>query len=496
MFDWRQLEALYSAEQTRALDARAIRELGIPGAILMSRAATAALSALLERWPQPGCLQVLCGSGNNGGDGYLLAEQAYKRGLSVAVWQLADPARLRGDAAAAWEQARGAGVPMAAWQLGCLRTDGVLVDGMLGTGLGGEVRGPVAQAIRECNQSGLPILALDIPSGLCADTGRILGDALRADLTVTFIGFKRGLFTLDGPACRGALLLNDLALPEEAFAAVPRPWRRLSLEALLAAWPPRSPSDHKGRFGTVLVVGGDHGMGGAALLAAESALRSGAGLVRVATREAHLPGLLARRPEAMGQAVRNGADLEPLLQAADVVVAGPGLGQGSWGQQLLQAVLAANRPVVLDADALNLLVAHPAWLQGHSAPRVLTPHPGEAARLLSLSTAAVQVDRFAAVEALQQRWGGVAVLKGNGSLITDGQTGVLSDYGNPGMASGGMGDVLAGLVGGLLAQGLPPLQAAALAVAAHGAAGDQAAAEGQRGLLAADLMAPLRGYLG
>lgn len=496
MFDWRELEALYSAEETRALDARATDELGIPGGILMSRAASAALSALLERWPQTGLLQVLCGSGNNGGDGYLLAEQAHKRGLPVQVWQLAEPARLKGDAARAHEQARDAGVPMAPWRSGCLQPRGVLVDGMLGTGLGGEVRAPTAQAIAECNQSGLPLLALDIPSGLCADTGRILGDAVRADLTVTFIAFKRGLFTLSGPECCGALILNDLAVPPETFAGEPGPWRRLSLETLLAAWPARLPSAHKGHFGTVLVIGGDHGMGGAALMAAEAALRSGAGLVRVATREAHLPGLLARRPEAMGLAVRNGADLAPLLEAADAVVVGPGLGQGPWGQQLLQAALAANLPTVLDADALNLLASRADWMRAHDAGHILTPHPGEAARLLGASTASLQADRFAAVASLQRHWGGVALLKGNGSVLTDGETGLLSDYGNPGMASGGMGDVLSGLLGGLLAQGLSPLEAAGLGVALHGAAADQAAAGGQRGLLASDLMLPLRRYLG
>ena len=496
MFNWRQLDGLYSAAQTRALDAHAIEGLGIPGGILMSRAAVAALATLLERWPAPGCLQVLCGSGNNGGDGYLLAEQAHKRGIAVQVWQLAAPERLQGDAARAWTQARDAGVPMAPWHSTCLRPEGVLVDAMLGTGLGGEVRPPVAEAIAACNQSGLPVVALDIPSGLCADTGRVLGTAVRADLTVTFIGFKRGLFTLDGPDCCGVLMLSDLALPVETFPTPPDVWRRLDLDLLLAALPRRPRAAHKGHCGSVLVVGGDHGMGGAALLAAEAALRSGAGLVRVATREAHLPALLARRPEAMGRAVRNGADLAPLLASSDVVVVGPGLGQDAWGQQLLQAVLGAGLPTVLDADALNLLAVYPEWSGRHQGLRVITPHPGEAARLLGSSTGALQGDRFAGALALQRQTGGVVLLKGNGSLITDGDTCLLSDYGNPGMASGGMGDVLAGLLGGLLAQGLPALYATALAAGLHGAAADEAAPEGLHGLLAADLMPIVRRRLG
>lgn len=496
MFEWMQLDALYSAEQTRALDRHAIASHGISGAVLMSRAAATALDHLLLKWPRPQLLQVLCGTGNNGGDGYLMADQAHKRGIPVQVWQLGDAAKMRGDALLARQQALANGVPVAAFTPGALRAEGVLVDAMLGTGLTGEVRAPFSEAIALCNQSGLPVLAVDIPSGLCADTGRQLGPSVRADITVTFIGCKRGLFTLDGPDCCGTLVFADLAVPGDVYQQVAADWLRLDLDILRAQLPPRPANAHKGDYGTVLVVGGDYGMAGAAALAAEAALRTGAGLVRIATRPEHVAAIVARTPEAMPVGVGSGQALRPLLDSADVLVVGPGLGQSPWSEQLLQAIADTGKPCVLDADGLNMLAAGRVISSGERSNWVFTPHPGEAARLLGCTTAQVQADRFAAVAGLQQRLGGTVVLKGNGSLVTDGRRGLLCDYGNPGMASGGMGDVLSGVIGGLLAQGLGGLDAAALAVCLHGAAADCASEQGQRGLLASDLMAPLRALLG
>jgi ADP-dependent NAD(P)H-hydrate dehydratase / NAD(P)H-hydrate epimerase len=268
------------------------------------------------------------------------------------------------------------------------------------------------------------------------------------------------------------------------------------LEPLLDCLPPRPATAHKGFYGTVLVVGGDYGMAGAAALAAEAALRCGAGLVQVATRPEHVSALVARTPEVMPRGVQCTDELMPMLEAADVVVVGPGLGQSHWALQLLQLALATGKPLVLDADALNMLAVGAPGGSRLVGNRVLTPHPGEAARLLACTTAAVQADRFAAVSALQQRYGGVIILKGNGTLITGGGDTLLSDYGNPGMASGGMGDVLSGVIGALLAQHLPPLEAAALGVCLHGAAADSAAGEGQRGLVASDLIPRMRSLLG
>ncbi|PLW81879.1 bifunctional ADP-dependent NAD(P)H-hydrate dehydratase/NAD(P)H-hydrate epimerase [Kineobactrum sediminis] len=491
-----QLEALYSAEQTRALDRCAIENHGISGAVLMSRAAATALDHLLLRWPHPLLLQILCGTGNNGGDGYLLADQAHKRGIPVQVWQLGDAGKMRGDALLARQQALANGVAVAAFHPGALRAEGVLIDAMLGTGLTGEVRAPFSEAITLCNQSGLPLLAVDIPSGLCADTGRRLGATTRADMTVTFIGYKRGLFTLDGPDCCGILVFADLGVPAEVYRQSAPDWLRLDLDLLLAQLPSRPANAHKGNYGTVLVVGGDYGMGGAVALAAEAALRAGAGLVRVATRAEHVAAVIARTPEAMPVSVGSGQALKPLVDSADVLVVGPGLGQSPWSEQLVQTIAESGKPCVLDADGLNMLAAGRVLSPRVRDNWVFTPHPGEAARLLGCSTAQVQADRFAATKRLQERLGGVVILKGNGSLVTDGTRGLLCDYGNPGMASGGMGDVLSGVIGGLLAQDLVGLDAAALAVCLHGAAADIASEQGQKGLLAGDLMVPLRALLG
>lgn len=496
MFEPPGAERLYTASQTRELDHCAIRDHGIPGIALMSRAARAAFECLLEIWPEPEQVQVWCGTGNNGGDGFLIADLAHKRGFATTVLQVGDPAKIGGDALLARQQAVANGVRIEAFGDAPLEVAGVVVDALLGTGLGGDVRGDYRKAIEAINGSGAPVLAVDIPSGLCSDTGRVLGVAVKADITVTFIGLKRGLFTLAAADHTGAIEFNDLGVPPEVYAQVACDSYRLELESLLESLPARPATAHKGLYGNVLIVGGDHGMAGAAALAAEAALRCGAGLVKVATRQEHVAALVARTPESMPIGVRSGQDLKALVESADVLVVGPGLGKSAWSEQLLQVAAASGKPMVLDADGLNLLVQGEAISQHRRDNWVLTPHPGEAARLLGCSTADIQGDRFAAVRQLQERYGGIAVLKGNGSLVADGRWVLLGDYGNPGMASGGMGDVLSGVIGSLLAQRLPALDAAALGVCLHGAAADIAARDGQRGLLASDLIPAMRELLG
>tara|TARA_R110002110_G_scaffold405241_1_gene624214 strand:- start:46407 stop:47888 length:1482 start_codon:yes stop_codon:yes gene_type:complete len=489
-------EALYTAEQTRALDQTAIQEFGIAGTTLMSRAAQSAFDCLLDHWPQPASIQVLCGTGNNGGDGFLIADLAHKRGIPVTVWQLGDAARIGGDALRARQQALGNGVVIEAYREACLSADAITVDAMLGTGLGGDVHGAYLEAITAINALDGAVLAVDIPSGLCADTGRILGAAVRADATATFIGLKRGLFTLQAPDCTGTIHFYDLQVPTEVYQQVPVNCSRLELEDLLQRLPARPAYTHKGDCGSVLVIGGDYGMAGAAGMAAQAALRCGAGLVRVATRPEHVGALVTLTPEVMTHGVESGQELVALIEASDVLVLGPGMGQSPWSEQLLQAAAASGKPLVMDADALNMLASARVVPTDRRDTRILTPHPGEAARLLGVSTADVQADRFGAAEALQQRWGGVVILKGNGSLVAGADELLLSDYGNPGMASGGMGDVLSGVIGALVAQQMPLLDAAALAVCLHGMAADVAAQEGERGLIATDLIAPMRTLLG
>jgi NAD(P)H-hydrate epimerase len=341
------------------------------------------------------------------------------------------------------------------------------------------------------NESTLPILAVDLPSGVCADTGRLLGHAVRADLTVSFIGLKVGLLTGEGPDRVGELAFDDLQADAAILDLVEPGIERLS-EANLPVVAPRSPTAHKGSFGQVLVIGGDLGTGGAALLSAEASLRCGAGMVTLATRPEHVTAALVRRPEIMCSGVESTYGLTALAQRADVLVIGPGLGQAPWGRSLLSLAPQCRVPQVWDADALNLLAAGAVALP---ADCLLTPHPGEAARLLGITAAQVQADRPAAIRTLATRYGCTVLLKGAGTLIADPEGRVvLCDRGHPAMASAGLGDVLAGVAGALLAQGREPFEAACLAVWLHAMAGERVGKHG-RGLAAADMIPAIRQLL-
>ena len=480
---------LYRAAEVRALDRSAIEGHGIPGYELMYRAGEAATRVLQRAWPAARMVAVLVGGGNNGGDGYVMARLLADEGREVRLLTLVDPAKLRGDAARAMEAATAAGLSVQPFSTQNLAAADLAVDALLGTGLERPVEGRWAETIEALNGSGLPILAVDIPSGLHADSGQVLGVAVRAALTVTFIGLKRGLFTGRGPELCGELHFDDLRVPPEIYSAVLCSARRYAGEDRTALLPRRPRDAHKGRFGHVLVAGGDHGMAGAARMAAEAAARAGAGLVSVATRESHAGMQAALRPELMFRGVETLEALQPLLARATVAALGPGLGAGDWGRAIWSAVLARELPTVVDADGLNLLAQAPRRAAGW----VLTPHPGEAARLLGCSVSEVEVDRFAAAAAIRERYGGVCLLKGAGTLVDAGEAPPwVVQGGNPGMATGGTGDVLTGVISGLLAQGLSPAEAARLGAWAHAAAGDRAAADGERGLLALDLMPHLR----
>ena len=484
--------SLYTAAETRELDRLAIEEGGLPGIVLMKRAGRAVWQWLRQRWPDARTVTVVCGGGNNGGDGYIVAGLAAQQGFQVRLIAATEPARLRDDAARARDFAFAAGV-VAEPADSPLEAD-VIVDALLGTGVSGDVRSGHAALIEAMNASGRPVLALDVPSGLCSDTGQVCGVAVRAQATLTFIGVKRGLYTAAGPVYRGDLVFAGLGVPEWVYGRVGGQVRRLGLADMLHALPPRARDAHKGHYGHVLVVGGERGYGGAVALAAEGALRTGAGLISVATRPDHVAALLARHPELMVRGISSGAELVPLLENASAVVVGPGLGQSGWSEQLLQRVLAARKPTLIDADGLNL-IARLGWRPAHDIPLVLTPHPGEAARLLDCTVREVQKDRFASAIQLSQRYQAEALLKGVGSIMAsaDHSSVDLCSYGNPGMASGGMGDVLSGIIGALLAQGLQTATALRLGVCLHAAAADQAARQhGEAGLAATDLMIPLR----
>lgn len=481
---------LFRAAQVRELDRQAMDTAAISGYLLMQRAGDAALAVLRGRWPDARRLVVICGAGNNAGDGYVLARLARQAGLQARVLAVADPDTLRGEALQAFQDWRSAGGDTGRFARASLQQADVVVDGLLGTGLTRPLDETWRAAVADVNAVTTPVLALDVPSGLSADTGAVLGNAVRADATVCFIGLKQGLYTGEGPEYSGRVYFDDLQVPPEIYLSVHPSATRMGPEVLPRLLPRRSRTAHKGHCGHVLVVGGDHGMAGAARLAGEAAARVGAGLVSVATRPEHTAAITAARPELMCHGVDDGRGLSTLLHRAGVVVLGPGLGQRPWAVEMLGAVLDSALPLVVDADALNLLARAPV----RRGQWILTPHPGEAARLLGTDAATIQGDRFAAVEALTDAFDGTVVLKGAGSLVrSPGGVTHVCDAGNPGMASGGMGDALSGVLGGLLAQGLDLEDAARAGTYLHAAAADRAAAaDGERGTLALDLMPQLR----
>ncbi len=487
--------SLYRASDVRKLDRVAIEEFAMPGIQLMTRAGRAALKVLSARWPRAQHVAVVCGAGNNAGDGYVVARLAREKNLRVSVLALTNPDTLKGDAQTAWKACRAAGVSVVPFDeagVSILSDADVIVDAIFGTGLDRDVTGAWAEAILAINHHHAPVLALDIPSGLHADDGCVLGVAVLARATVTFIGLKRGLLTGCGPDYCGDIVFDDLGVPADVYEKVITDAVRIDWALLGRLLVPRRKTSHKGDSGHVMLVGGNSGMAGAVRLAAEAAARSGSGLVSVATRLGHIAAMAAARPEIMWQGVETQNHFRRMATRATVIAIGPGLGTDLWAQKMLTTVLEhcdSGVPLVLDADALNLLAQEPFKHEGW----VLTPHPGEAARLLDCSVAQINSQRFAAVKELQCQYGGVAILKGAGSLVCDGQ-GVISlcSDGNPGMAAGGMGDVLTGVIAALLAQGLSLGDAAKAGVTLHAAAGDRAAVSGEKGMLASDLLAWLR----
>ena len=479
---------LYDSAALRAVEARAAERHGDAFA-LMARAGQAAWRELLARWPQAQRIVVVCGPGNNGGDGYELCRYAHESGRDARVLRI-DAHRPRSELAQrACEAYRAAGGRIKAFSDGFGKAE-LIVDAVFGIGLSRPPDAESAQVIDAINASGLPVFALDVPSGVDADSGSAPGTAVRATHTLQFIAAHPGLATGTAAGCAGSLAVASLdtadALADERPAAM-----RLDATDLPGWMPPRRRDAHKGDSGHVLCIGGDLGTGGAVMLAADAALHCGAGLVSVATQPMHVPALLARRPEVMAQGIESRAALAPMLGRASVIALGPGLGQGVWGSALYELALAASLPLVLDADALNLLARRAQTLP---ADAILTPHPGEASRLLGFSVAEVQANRYAAARLLAEMFGCVVVLKGAGTVIAAPDTipRVIA-AGNPGMAVGGMGDLLTGCIAALRAQGLAAFEAACCGALLHAVAGDDAARDaGERGLLPGDLPVPMR----
>jgi NAD(P)H-hydrate epimerase len=508
------MRPVLAAEAMRRVDARAVSELGIPGPVLMENAGRGAAEALLAALPERGLrarglrVAVVCGRGGNGGDGLVVARRLKRAGARPEVLLAAPPAALRGDAAEKYRELRRAGltarvVEDAAAAAPALRRADVVVDALLGTGARGAPEPLVAALIEAINASGRPVLALDLPSGLPADGGPPPGPAVRAWLTATFAAPKPGLVLGPGADLAGRVVVVPIGVPD---AEVARGAQTFVLEATdVAPLFPRRPRDvHKGTYGHLLVVAGSVGKTGAAALCARAALRAGTGLVTVATAASAQPTVAALTLEAMTEplpetaarsvGVKAREPIAALAEARDAVALGPGLGLDHETRALARELIATlPRPMVVDADALTALADHLDVLRGVPAPRVLTPHPGEMARLVGGGAEDVQRDRLGVARAFATAHGVLLVLKGARTLIAlpDGRV-LINPTGNAGMASGGTGDVLTGVLGALLARGIDAARAAPAGVYLHGLAGDVAAERvGEEALIAGDIIEAL-----
>lgn len=482
-----QPESLYSAAQSRELDRIAMEDCGLNDGILMEKAGTIAFQVLRFSWPRAMKVLVIAGPGNNGGDGFVVARTAAEHGLDVKVVLLIPANQYKGDAANALEKMSSADIislsavsELQGWQ------PDVIVDGIFGTGLNREPAVKYLAVIRYINQQPAPVLSLDIPSGLSADTGCPFAEVVQASATISFIGLKPGLVTGQGPQVCGSLYFHNLDVPDEVYENI-KPVARVFSPGAKHSIPSLSKTTYKHKQGHVLVAGGDEGMAGAAVMAAEAAYRCGAGLVSLVSHK-NTGQQLRIKPEIISiPLVDSFRKHSEVLTKANAIIIGPGLGLAEWGQALFSNVMDSKKiPMVVDADGLRWLANNPQRRKNW----VLTPHPGEAAVLLDVSTNEIEADRLQTAINITKKYGGVCVLKGAGTIIAseyENQVFIIR-AGNPGMATGGMGDVLAGVIGALMGSGLSIIDSAKVGAWIHGTAADKAAADlGERSLLATDL---------
>jgi len=480
---------VYTAEQVRAGEKLAAKAKDLRMYYLMERAGQAVFAIGMAQYPGTEHWLICCGTGNNGGDGYIVASLAKSIGIDVTIWQVGDPNKIKGDARIAYEHWVQFGGQVSLPEATIPSNVDIVVDGLLGIGLQGEVRENIGQLIDVINVSRLPVMAIDIPSGLCSDTGIVLGRAIHAAHTVTFIGAKQGLVTGQARDYVGQLHFAGLGV-EDTFDElhIPAAWL-LEDELIKTSLTQRKKSSHKGSHGKGVIIGGGAGMTGAVILAATAALKTGIGMITTLSHPQSIVPVVVSQPEIMASEWNDKALVNNKLDWCNVVAIGPGLGRDQYAEELYQQISQSELPKVIDADGLFFLGLYP----NHDDQRIITPHPGEAAKLLGCSIQTVERDRYHAVQDLQHKFGGIVILKGAGTLICDSEQCFVCCAGNPGMATAGMGDVLTGVITSFIAQGHSLLEAAKLGVLVHSLAADQnAETYGERGLVASDLFHHLR----
>lgn len=483
-------QKLYRADQVRTHEKAAAESLGIDMYSLMVKAGEAVFHHAVSLVPNSEDYLVLVGVGHNAGDGYIAALSAAKAGKTVRLCAIEPDREMSGDVARARQAWLDLGGTVTAFSEDLLARTDVVIDALLGTGIVGVMRPEFARVIDIINASSIPVVSVDVPSGLCGDTGESLGRCIQADVTVTFVGIKLGLTTGAGKQSCGKLIFEDLGIGK-AFAKIARSDATALDIKHFKGLAPRPINSHKGNHGRLLCIGGNKGMSGAIRMASESALRSGAGMVKVYAHDDSVVQICAGRPELM--VISRG--LDDALMWATCIVLGPGLGTDDWAKDVFDKVMEYcqqhAKPIVIDADALNLKAVHTSFTALSDC--IITPHSGEASRLLNVSIEDVEANRFNYARQCAQRYDATCVLKGAGSIVDNKKHSWVCRHGNPGMATAGMGDVLSGILGALLAQGLNTDMACQFGVSLHAKAGDIVAERhGQRGLLASDLFETVR----
>jgi len=504
---------LYDKKTVRLVDQAMIQNHVASGYDLMTRAAQSAIDVIFERYPGITQLVIFCGQGNNAGDGYVLARLALMKQINVSVYSLVNYKQLSGDALLAyndWSQVGETLFNINDKQIieELINNTDLIVDAILGTGLDRSLSPSWNEIIRHINRrdADIPVVAIDIPSGLDADTGYTWGETIKAEITVTFIAKKQGMYTGQARNYCGDIVFKSLAVPESLYQQHTSKALLLSWELLAQKIPPRLAVSHKGHYGNVLIIGGNISMPGAVMLAGQAALRSGAGLVKILTHSENVLAIQANHAELMVHGMDdNTIDtvyLNSLLDWADSIAIGPGLGTNSWANSLLQLTFkylnnnsnnCSEKALIIDADGLNLLALN------HNlkyANLVITPHPGEAARLLRCNIEQIEQNRYVSIQQLYDDYNAIVVLKGAGTLIAHQSEISVCPYGNAGMATAGMGDCLSGILSSLVAQGLPADLATKIAVCLHAKAADLAAKEGQKGMIASDILPFVRHLIG
>lgn len=482
---------IYASHCVREGEAKASSNLSIPLYDVMVNAGESLFSWVAENYLKSAKIVVLAGTGNNGGDGFVLARLLHENDYTVSVASINPEKSLAGDALTAfqlWQTA--VSQPLMPVDNAQLENADLVIDALLGTGLNGHVSDEYASVIKRINLAQSDVLSVDIPSGLDANTGQVLGVAVKATTTITFVGVKSGLLTGAARNHVGQLQFRSLNIGQ-AFAEIKMPLGRHISYNDFNRLSPRSQNGHKGNHGRLLCIGGNKGMAGAIRLSAEAALRVGAGLVKVYCHPNNAVQVALDRPELMVTS----DNLHQWLSWADCIVFGPGLGQDSWSRETFNQVLSylihEKKPVVVDADGLNILGHH--LQKFRSDKMIITPHSAEAARMLDTSANDVEQNRYKSAQMLADKYGGACVLKGPGTIVNNQLGMFVCADGNPGMGTAGMGDVLSGALGGLIAQGMDCSQASIYGVCVHSAAADIVAKrDGQRGMIASDLFPILR----